>query len=65
MFSLILKLMALRPLLSMAIFGIPVLTLLAIGLFTVIAFKIAVIVFLFVVVPGAIIFWLVRRNRSV
>jgi hypothetical protein len=59
MFSLILKLMALRPLLSMAIFGIPILTLLAIGLFAVAALKIII----FIVVPALLVFWLIRRSR--
>jgi len=59
MFSLILKLIALRPLLSVAIFGIPILTLLAIGLFTIVALKVIV----FVIVPLALVFWLVRRAR--
>ena len=53
MFSLILKLIALRPLLSVAIFGIPILTLLAIGLFTIVALKVIV----FVIVPLALVFW--------
>lgn len=60
MFSMILKLFALRPLLSMAIFGIPILTLLAIGLFAVVAVKIL----LFIVLPAAFIFWLIRRSRK-
>lgn len=60
MLNLILKLMVLRPLLSMAIFGIPILTLILIGLFAVAALKIVV----FVVIPVVLVIWLVRRYRA-
>jgi hypothetical protein len=59
MISLILRLFALRPLLSMAIFGIPVLALVAIGIITVFALKILV----FIVLPILLVVWLVRRFR--
>jgi hypothetical protein len=58
--SLFLRLFALRPFLSLAIFGIPVLLLIAIGLATVLALKALV----FVVLPIAIVVWLWRRSRS-
>jgi hypothetical protein len=59
MLALILRLFALRPLLSMAIFGIPILALVAIGLITVFALKVLV----FIVLPILFIVWLVRRFR--
>lgn len=62
MLNLIFKLMALRPLLSMAIFGIPILTLVAIGLFAIIALKIVAGVLL-IVVPLVLVVWLIRRYR--
>ncbi len=63
MINLILKLMALRPLLSMAIFGIPVLTLVVIGVLALLAFKI-VAGLLLIIVPLGLVFWLVRRSRK-
>ena len=59
MLALILRLFALRPLLSMAIFGIPILALVAIGLVTVVALKVLV----FIVLPILLIWWLVKRAR--
>ena len=57
----LLRLLALRPLLSIAIFGIPLLMLIAVGLFTIVALKLLV----FVVLPVLGIVWLVRRcSRS-
>ncbi len=57
----LLRLLALRPLLSIAIFGIPLLVLIAVGLFTIVAPKLLV----FVVLPVLGIVWLVRRcSRS-
>lgn len=58
MLQLILRLFALRPLLSIAIFGIPVLALIAIGLATVVALK----AFVFVVLPIAVVVWFLRRR---
>ena len=52
MIALLLRLFALRPLLSMAIFGIPILALVAIGVVTVFALKVLVF-----------IWWLVKRFR--
>lgn len=63
MFNLILKLMALRPLLSMAIFGIPILTLVMIGLFALVAVKVIAGILL-VTVPLVLVIWLVRRSRQ-
>ncbi|MBW7935360.1 MAG: hypothetical protein H3C62_17485 [Gemmatimonadaceae bacterium] len=57
MLSLIARLFALRPLLGAAILGIPVLALLAIGLTVVVVGKIL----LFVVLPIALVVWLVKR----
>ncbi|MBA2683352.1 MAG: hypothetical protein H0U66_02530 [Gemmatimonadaceae bacterium] len=55
------RLFALRPLLSLAIFGIPLFVLVMVGLFTIVAFKVIV----FVVLPVMAIVWLVRRlSRS-
>jgi hypothetical protein len=57
----LLRLLALRPLLSIAIFGIPLLVLVAVGLFTILALKL----FLFVVLPVIAIVWLFRKfSRS-
>jgi hypothetical protein len=57
----LLRLLALRPLLSIAIFGIPLLVLAAVGLFTILALKL----FLFVVLPVLAIVWLYRKfSRS-
>ena len=57
----LLRLLALRPLLSIAIFGIPLLVLIAVGLFTILALKLLV----FVVLPVLAVVWLYRRySRS-
>jgi hypothetical protein len=57
----LLRLLALRPLLSIAIFGIPLLVLVAVGLFTIVALKL----FVFVVLPVVAIVWLWRKlSRS-
>ena len=57
MLAMIFRLFALRPLLSMAILGIPVLLLVAVGLVTIFALKIL----LFVVFPIVLVIWLVRK----
>ncbi len=57
MVALFLRLFALRPLLSLAIFGIPVLVLVAVGPVTIVALKALV----FVVLPIALVIWLIRR----
>jgi hypothetical protein len=57
----LLRLLALRPLLSIAIFGIPLLVLVAVGLFTILALKL----FVFIVLPVIAIVWLFRKfSRS-
>jgi len=58
--NLLLKLLALRPLLSMAVFGVPVLTLIAIAFFSVLAVKLIVVVSLSI----ALVVWLFRRNND-
>lgn len=57
MLSLIARLFALRPLLSIAIFGIPVLLLIAVGLLTIVVLKSLI----FIVLPIAFCIWLYRR----
>jgi hypothetical protein len=57
MISSILRLFALRPFLTMAILGIPVVLLIAVGLFTIIALKFLV----FIVLPIALVVWLFRK----
>ncbi len=53
----LLRLFALRPFLTMGILGFPVLLLIAVGLVTIFALKALV----FVVIPAAIVIWLVRK----
>jgi hypothetical protein len=57
MIASILRLFALRPLLTMAILGIPIVLLIGIGLITVMVLKFVV----FVVLPIALIVWLFRK----
>jgi type IV secretory pathway VirB3-like protein len=57
MFVALLRLFALRPFFTLAIFGIPLFVLIAVGLFTILALKLLV----FVVLPIAAVVWLVRR----
>jgi hypothetical protein len=57
MIASILRLFALRPFLTMAILGIPIVLLIAIGLLTVMVLKFVV----FVVLPIALIVWLFRK----
>ncbi len=61
MWTLFLRLFALRPLLSLAIFGTPVLVLIAVGLATIVALKAMV----FVVLPIVLVVWLYRRSSRV
>lgn len=61
MLTTLLRLFALRPLLSLAIFGIPLIALVAVGLFTIVALKLLV----FIVLPVVGIVWLFRKlSRS-
>jgi hypothetical protein len=57
MLAAILRLFALRPLLTLGIFGIPVLILIAVGLFTIMALKFLI----FIVLPIALVIWLFRK----
>ena len=57
MISSLLRLFALRPFLTMAILGIPVIVLIAVGLLTIVLMKVLV----FVVLPIVAAVWLVRR----
>lgn len=57
MWTLFLRLFALRPLLSIAIFGFPLLLLAAVGLVTIFALKAIV----FVLLPIVLVVWLLRR----
>ena len=61
MITALLRLFALRPLLTLAIFGIPLIVLVAVGLFTILALKLLV----FVVLPIVAVVWLYRKlSRS-
>ena len=57
MLSSILKLFALRPILSLAILGFPLILLVAVGLFTIMAVKFLI----FVVAPIVIIVWVFKK----
>ncbi len=63
MIASILRLFALRPLFSIMIFGFPILLLVAVGLFAIVALK----TLFLVVLPVVLVVWLVRklmRTRS-
>jgi hypothetical protein len=57
MFAAILRLFALRPFLTMAILGIPVAILIAVGLITIMALKFIV----FIVLPIVLLIWVFRK----
>jgi hypothetical protein len=57
MIAAILRLFVLRPLFSLMIFGFPLLLLVAVGLFTIVALK----AIFFVVLPAVLVIWLLRR----
>jgi hypothetical protein len=57
MLAALVRLFALRPFLTMAILGIPIVILVAVGLITIMALKFLV----FVVLPIALVVWVVRR----
>ena len=57
MLASILRLFALRPFLTMAIFGIPIIILVAIGLITIMALKFLV----FIVLPIFLVVWILRK----
>jgi hypothetical protein len=61
MITALLRLFALRPLLSLAILGFPLIVLVAVGLFTILALKLLV----FVVLPIVAVMWLYKKlSRS-
>lgn len=57
MFSAIARLFVLRPLFTLAVLGIPVIVLIAVGLLTIWVVKFLV----FVVLPIALIVWVIRK----
>ena len=57
MLAALLRLFAIRPLLSLAILGIPVVILIAVGLITIMALKFLV----FVVLPIVLVVWVLRK----
>jgi type IV secretory pathway VirB3-like protein len=57
MLGALLRIIAIRPLLTLAILGIPVILLIAVGLITILALKFLV----FVVLPIVLVIWVVRR----
>ena len=57
MIGTILKVIAMRPLLTFAILGIPVILLIAVGLLTIMALK----VLIFVVLPIVVVIWAARK----
>jgi hypothetical protein len=59
MISALIRLLALRPLLGLAILGFPILLLVIVGLVTILAFKFLV----FIVLPIVAVVWLVRMFR--
>lgn len=59
MIAALLRLFALRPLLTMAILGFPIILLIVVGLFAIYALKFLV----FIVLPVAAVVWLVRRLK--
>ncbi|HEU5478362.1 MAG TPA: hypothetical protein VFU90_00955 [Candidatus Tumulicola sp.] len=59
MIAAILRLLALRPLLGLAILGFPILLLVVVGLVTILAFKFLV----FIVLPIVAVVWLVRMFK--
>lgn len=59
MIAALIRLFALRPLLTIVIMGIPLLVLVAVGLVTILALKFVV----FLALPVVAVLWLVRRVR--
>ena len=58
----LLRLLALRPLMGMAILGVPILVLIGLGLLVVVTFKVVAALFVPVLVI-AVVLWLVSRAR--
>lgn len=57
MIAALIRLFALRPIFTIAILGFPLLLLIVVGLFTILAFKFLV----FVVLPVGLLIWLLRK----
>ena len=57
MLAALVRLFALRPFLTLAILGIPVVILIAVGLITIMALKFVV----FIVLPIVLVVWVVRK----
>jgi hypothetical protein len=57
MIAAILRLFALRPFFTLAIFGVPLIVLVVVGLFTIMAIKFLILV----VLPIALLVWLLRK----
>jgi hypothetical protein len=57
MIAAILRLFALRPFFTLAIFGIPLIVLVVVGLFTIMVLKFLI----FVVLPIVLLVWLLRK----
>ena len=57
MIATIMRVIAMRPLLTFAILGIPVILLIAVGLFTIMALK----VLIFVVLPIVVVIWAAKK----
>ena len=58
----LLRLLALRPFMGMAILGVPILVLIGLGLLVVVTFKVVAALFVPLLVVTAIV-WFVRRLR--
>jgi hypothetical protein len=58
----LLRLLALRPFMGMAILGVPILVLIGLGLLVVVTFKVVAALIVPLLVVGAIV-WFVRRLR--
>ncbi|HMS02644.1 MAG TPA: hypothetical protein PKE51_06700 [Gemmatimonadaceae bacterium] len=58
----LLRLLALRPFMGMAILGVPILVLIGLGLLVVVTFKVVAALFVPLLVVAAIV-WFVRRLR--
>jgi type IV secretory pathway VirB3-like protein len=59
MLNLLLRLFALRPILAGALFGIPIITLLLLGLAAAVVLKLT----LFVILPIVLVVWVVKRMK--
>ena len=57
MIAAILRLFALRPFFTLALFGVPLIALVVVGLFTIMVIKFLI----FIVLPIALLVWLLRK----